>query len=100
MPEEIEKKLAQLQELLEETSAVVNENNRLIRDMRRLSRVAFWFKLILWILVLGLPFLFIGPLFQALFPAITGHGSFLGLPSMEQLMQAFESLKQQSQGML
>lgn len=90
--EEDKMALARVEQLLEENLEIAEENNRLLRDLRRTGRIAFWLKLVLWAVVLILPFLLIGPIIEALVPAASNgqNGSFLGLPSPEQLQQVLD----------
>jgi hypothetical protein len=89
--------LARVEQLLKDNLELTQENNRLIREVRRTGRVSFWFRLALWVIVLILPFLLIGPLLQALVPAAggSGSGSLFGLPSSSQLQEVFEAYQGQ-----
>lgn len=84
--------LARVEQLLEENLELAEENNRLLRELRRAGRISFWLKLVLWAAVLILPFLLIGPLLEALVPAASGSqgSSFLGFPSPDQLQEALD----------
>jgi hypothetical protein len=68
---ELLERLDVLSDLVEENNKIAHDTNRIVRDMRRTGRIAFWFKLLLWIVVLGLPLFFIGPLLKY-FSAATG----------------------------
>lgn len=93
--------LARLEELLEDNLHLAKENNKILRDLRRTGWFSFWFKVILWIVILVLPFFFIGPILRYLSPltggAIPSNGVF-GLPSAEQLQKAVETYKAQYEG--
>lgn len=70
MTEEIQ--LARLEQLLEENLELAEENNKLLREMRRWSRLGVFVKVILWAAVIILPFLLLKPVIEQLFPAATG----------------------------
>ncbi|MDB5265732.1 MAG: hypothetical protein JWM39_445 [Parcubacteria group bacterium] len=94
---EIFERLDVLSDLIEENIKLAHDTNRIVRDMRRTGRIAFWFKVILWIIVLGLPLLFIGPIMQY-FTALTGYSipagtSAFGIPSSTQIQQAVTEFK-------
>jgi hypothetical protein len=95
MNDEQQMSITRLEQLLEENLELAEENNRLIREIRRTGRIAFWLKLVLWATVLILPFLLIGPILAALIPAAGGaSGSTFGIPTAEQ----FQSLLEAYQG--
>jgi hypothetical protein len=83
-----EQTITRLEQLLEDTLEVAEENNKLLRSMRRASQWAFQGKIILWLIVLGVPVLIFGPHVKALLPLSDGtsHGIF-GLPSADQLKE-------------
>jgi uncharacterized membrane protein (DUF106 family) len=78
----IEKDLAELREIAE-------ENNDFMREIRSMMRISFWSKLIIWAVVLILPFY----LYSAfLAPILSGMG-LGGFPSADQiktLMDAYQ----------
>jgi hypothetical protein len=41
--------------LLEQTYAIVKENNRLLKGMRRSARIGIFFKILFWAAILGVP---------------------------------------------
>jgi hypothetical protein len=90
-----EQTITRLEQMLQDTLELAEENNELLRKIQRQQRVAFWGKLLLWILVLGLPLLFLGPILHALFPYVPGQSqSVFGLPSADQvkaLMNAYQA---------
>jgi len=72
--------------LLRENIAVTRENNEMLRQMRRIGRIAFWAKVIIWTVVIILPLLLIGPILDSL---TKGAGaSVLGLPSASMIEDA------------
>ncbi len=94
-----------LKKLLEENLAVAKDNNRLLREMRRNAILGLVAKVVLWLVVLGVPLFFlstyIGPLMSAFSGAApTGENlkpGLFGLPSAEQvsdLMQQYRELTQ------
>ena len=76
-----------IEALLKENLELSRENNRLLRDMRRIGRIAFWSKVVIWTIVLILPLLLIGPILD--FLSEGAGGSLMGLPSASMLEEAF-----------
>ncbi|KND49369.1 MAG: hypothetical protein AB203_03160 [Parcubacteria bacterium C7867-008] len=97
LSEEQDVTLGRLEELLEENLKLAEDTNRILRDVRRTGRIAFWAKVILWTIVLVLPFFFIGPVLRALEPytngALPAGTTLLGVPSPEQIQSAVEQFK-------
>ena len=90
--------LARIEQLLEDNLRLTEENNRLIREVRRNGKMAFWFKVALWAVIIILPFLLIGPILEALVPAVngeTGGVNLLGLPSSGQLQDVLDAYQGQ-----
>ena len=88
-----------VQQLLEENLQLTQETNEMVREMRRLGRIMFWIKLVLWAFVIILPFLLIGPILEAMFP-VTAEGAgpglnLFGFPSQETLERALDSYQGQ-----
>ncbi len=94
--------LARLEQTLEDLQDAVEENNRILRRIQRTSNWSFWGRILIWLIVLALPFLVLGPIIHALIPVAYTNGesgSFLGLPSAEQLQElirAYQSSRGQS----
>ena len=95
----------ELKKLLEETLAVAKDNNRLLREMRRNAMLSLVAKVILYLVLLGVPLLFlssyIGPLMSA-FGGTSPTGENLkpglfGLPSAEQVSDLMEQYRELSQ---
>ncbi|HWH07318.1 MAG TPA: hypothetical protein VNU47_02220 [Candidatus Paceibacterota bacterium] len=84
--------LNRLETLLKDTLEVAEENNRLLREMRRMGRISFWSKVIIWALVLIIPMLFIGPILDSFGSFMSGDtaGSIMGFPSPEMIQEAME----------
>ena len=93
--------LERLEELLEENLKLAEDTNRILRDVRRTGRIAFWFKVVLWTIVLVLPFFLIAPFLRALEPYTGGAlpigANLFGIPSAEQIGKAIELFKAQGQ---
>lgn len=83
-----ETNLARLEQLLEDTYEIAEENNRILLSLQRTARWSFWGKVLIWIIVLVLPFIVLGPLLHALLPVSypqTDSKSIFGLPSADQI---------------
>ncbi len=86
---------ASLEALLKEHIAISKENNEILKDMRRIGRIAFWAKVVLWTVLIVLPLLLIGPILSGLSAMIapgTASGV-MGVPSPELIQQALEAYK-------
>ncbi len=85
-------RLDQLEELVEANHTLAKETNRIVRDLRRTGRIAFWFRVILWIAVLGLPILFLGPIIRYVNAAtgisIPTSTNLFGVPSADEIQKA------------
>lgn len=77
----------QLERLLKATYGMVEENNRILKEMRRWTLIGFWSKVFIWLLVLFLP-LYLYSAFLA--PWLSGT-SMMGLPSLEQIQTVLEA---------
>lgn len=92
-----EQTISRLEQLLEDNLELAEENNKMLLQIRSSQRWSFWGKLVLWILVLGLPVLFLGPILRSVLPAPYQDAqskSVFGLPSAEQvkaLLQAYQA---------
>lgn len=98
---------AELKKLLEENIAVAKDNNRLLKLIRRDATIGLVVKVLLWLIVLGVPILFLsaylGPIMEQLSappgsPSAAGVNMF-GIPSPEQveeLLQEYKALYEQS----
>jgi hypothetical protein len=92
-------RIERLEQLLEDNIELAEENNKLIRSIRRGNRIAFWLKVVLWVIILGLPFFFIGPIMNALVPftgsaKASNSSSVFGVPSPKELEAAYTAFKQ------
>ena len=99
MPDEAD--IARLEQLLEETKEIAEENNQLLREIRRNWRISFWVKVAIWVAVLALPFLLIGPILNALVPAANGQQNGVGLfgvPDAAELQQLIDTYRAEVEG--
>lgn len=89
---------AALTKLLEENLAVAKDNNRLLREMRRNAILGLIAKIVIWLVILGVPLFFLstylGPILEAL-SGQTENGQQLptglfGIPSEEQINRLIE----------
>ncbi|MES2668213.1 MAG: hypothetical protein V4644_00780 [Patescibacteria group bacterium] len=87
-----------LKALLEENLAVAKDNNRLLREMRRNAILGLILKIVIWLVILGVPLLvlssYLGPLMEAV-SAPAGSGAqapagLFGLPSQAQMSELIE----------
>jgi|GEM_PF-641268 len=91
----------ELKKLLEENLAVAKDNNRLLREMRRNAILGLIAKIVIWLVLLGVPLFFlssyIGPLMEAFSGQSEGAQSIpaglLGFPSEAQLNQIIDQYK-------
>lgn len=93
--------LSRLEQLLEDTLEVAEENNRMLNQIQRTMRWSFWGKLVLWVVLLGLPIFFLGPILKSLTPlqgAGGGSQGVFGLPSAEQLQELIDSYNSSTTG--
>src|SRR5690606_16786062 len=62
--------LEELERMLEETRKLAADNNRLLREMRRNALLGFFARIVVWLIVLGVPLFFLssylGPILEAL----------------------------------
>lgn len=97
---ELAQRLDDLEDQLDEQHKLIKDTNRIVREIRRTGRIAFWFKLLLWIIVLGLPIFFLKPILQYV-TALTGvpiptSTSAFGIPSSDQIQKAISQYKAKS----
>lgn len=91
-----EQRIAQIEHQIEELLETAEDNNRLLRSIQRSMRWGFWGRLLVWIIVLALPFIVLGPFLQAVVPGLSGNEgkNLFGLPSTDQvqgLLNAYKS---------
>ncbi|HEX2792382.1 MAG TPA: hypothetical protein VHO23_01540 [Candidatus Paceibacterota bacterium] len=92
--------MAELKDLLEENLEVAKDNNRLLKLIRRDATLGLIAKVVLWLVLLGVPLLFLGsylgPLLESMArtPGATPAGvGIFGLPSPEQAQELLEEYK-------
>jgi hypothetical protein len=86
--------MTRIEQLLEDNLELAEENNRILRDLRRVGRWGFWLRLLLWAAVIILPFLLLRPIISTLIPGATSDGagfSVFGLPNQEQLKDVLDA---------
>jgi hypothetical protein len=86
--------LSRIEQQLQDNLELAEENNRLLRQVRRSLRVSFWLRILIWAVVIILPILLLGPILNAIIPATGDAAGPLGLPSvedLERLREAFDS---------
>lgn len=99
MPDEAD--IARLEQLLEETREIAEENNQILRELRRNFRISFWVKVVIWVAVLALPFILIGPILNALVPATDaqqGGVGLFGVPNPEEIQQLINAYQGNFEG--
>jgi hypothetical protein len=85
-----------IEKLLEENLELNKENNKILRRMERNALISFFAKIFLWLILLGLPLIFLGPYLKPLLGLLTGAPadpsvSPLGVPSESQLQQLLDT---------
>lgn len=87
-----------LEALLEENLAFAKDNNRLLRLIRRDALLGLFAKVILWLVILGVPLFLLGSYIGPLMDAFTGQegtsAGVLGVPSKDQLDKIIEEYRQ------
>lgn len=81
-----------LKRLLEENLEVTRENNELLKKIRRDATIAVVVKVVLYILILGLPLIFISSYLGPLLEKTSGATSttLFGVPSPAEAQKLFE----------
>lgn len=86
-----------LEELLEENLELAKENNKLLKEMRRNAIIGLVVRVIIWLVVLGVPLFFLSTYLGPILDAISGQANgqeipvgLFGLPSEEQLNRLIE----------
>lgn len=95
-----DERFAALEALLEENIAVTRENNRLLRELRRNALLGFIARIVIWLILLGVPLLFISSYLAPIIETMSGKvesgqiptGVF-GLPSSEQIQQLIDQYR-------
>ncbi len=92
----------ELKTLLEENLVVAKDNNRLLREMRRNAILGLIAKVVIWLIILGVPLFFLstylGPLMEAFSEQSAGGQAIptglFGVPSEAQLNQIIEQYQE------
>lgn len=71
-----------VREMLKETLELERENNVLLKRMQKIGRIAFWSKVVIYAVLIGLPLLLIAPLMSYL-GTLTG-----GTPSDQNILNS------------
>ncbi len=85
-----------LEDLLKQTLEVAKANHKLLKRMERNALIGFVAKIVIWLIVLGVPIIFLSSYVVPLFTALShgagaGPANLTGLPSLEQLQQFMEA---------
>jgi hypothetical protein len=95
-----EASISRLEQLIEDSMELAEENNKLLRSLVRTTRFAFWAKAVMWLAILVLPFIFLGPLVRTIIPAAdTGKaagGNLFGFPSPAEIQNIVNSYRASS----
>ena len=89
---------AELKKLLEENLAVAKDNNRLLRELRRNAILGLIAKIVIWLVLLGVPLFFLSAYLGPLMDAFSGKSTdgqslplgLFGVPSEEQINKLIE----------
>ncbi len=84
-----------LEDLLKQNLEVATETNKILKRMERNALIAFIAKIIIWLILLGLPLIFLSAYIGPVIEALTGGAEaaptgIFGLPSAEQLRELKE----------
>lgn len=86
-----------LEELLEENLELAKENNKLLKEMRRNAIIGLIARVVIWLVVLGVPIFFLSTYLGPILDAFSGQANgqeipvgLFGMPSQEQLNQLIE----------
>ncbi|MDB5264779.1 MAG: hypothetical protein JWN64_350 [Parcubacteria group bacterium] len=80
--------IAELKDLLEENIEIAKENNRLLKLIRRDAVLGLVAKILLWLIILGVPIFFLSAYIQPLMALFSGQQASpagFGVPSKEQI---------------
>ena len=94
--------LERLEHLLTETHELAKQNHKILRRMERNALLGFLARVVLWLLVLGVPLFFFGPYLKPLFSLVSQSTTatstpktVFGLPSAQELQAIVRSYKSQ-----
>ena len=75
-----------MEALMEENLELTKQNNKILRRMERNALIGFLAKMFLWVLLLGLPLLFLGPYLKPLYDLVRGGPN---ASQFQQLLDAY-----------
>jgi hypothetical protein len=79
-----------LTKMVEETLALEQENNRMLRSMQTMDRIMFWLKILFWALILGLPVIFFQPIISYVKEKVAENPALIGLPTSTDFYKAID----------
>jgi hypothetical protein len=79
-----------LTKMVEQTLALEEENNRMLRSMQTMDRIMFWLKIVIWSLILGLPVIFFQPLITYVKEKVMENPALIGIPTSEDFYKAID----------
>ena len=96
---------AELKKLLEENLTVAKDNNRLLRELHRNALIGLIAKIVIWLVLLGVPLFllstYLGPILDAFAGQSTNSqaipGGLFGVPSEEQIRSLIEQYQAEYQ---
>ncbi|MEO6536551.1 MAG: hypothetical protein ABIT47_02575 [Candidatus Paceibacterota bacterium] len=91
-----EASISRLEQLVQDSIDLAEENNKLLRTLVRTGRLAFWTKAVMWLLILVLPFILLGPFVRTFIPASDtskAGGSLFGFPSPTEIQDIMNSYR-------
>ncbi|MES2931676.1 MAG: hypothetical protein V4682_03185 [Patescibacteria group bacterium] len=89
---------SELKKLLEEDIAIGKDNNRLLREMRRNAILGLVAKIVIWLVLLGVPLFLLSTYLGPIMNAVAGQsadgqaipGGLFGIPSEDQINRLIE----------
>ena len=85
----------ELRRTLDEVHALAKENNRILRAIRRSQWLGFFFKIIIWAIIILLPLylyqLYLQPLINKVSSGASTTSNFLGLPTSTDVQKLINS---------
>jgi hypothetical protein len=89
-----------LEDLLKQTLDIAKENRKILKRMERNALIGFIAKAIIWLIVLGVPILFLSAYIAPLMSAVSGGAGkapagIFGLPSAQQLQEIVNTYRGQ-----
>ncbi len=86
-----------IQSLLKQNKALLEENNFLLKKIRRTGAIGFWFRIVWYLVLIGLPFALYFYILEPYFNALgsnyevfkAGIGEIPGLRGLDTLLESF-----------